>query len=83
MADDKKRKREAKELWEKAEKVFEYGDFATASKLARRVGEIAPDTDQGRAALQRVEMLKVDPGGLYALAGAGLLYVLAWVYALA
>lgn len=64
--------------------MFAGGDYLTARRLAAEIVAIAPETDQGRQAAERVENLgKVDPGALYALAGTVVLYLIGWGYALA
>ncbi|MEL6543409.1 MAG: hypothetical protein AAFQ82_02215 [Myxococcota bacterium] len=81
--ENKEAKRRAKELWEQSEEMFAGGDYLTARLLAAEIGSVAPDTDQGRKAAERVSMLsRVDPGALYALAATAALYLLAWAYAL-
>ncbi len=80
---NKEAKRRAKELWEQSEEMFAGGDYLTARRLAAEIVSLAPETDQGRQAAERVQNLgRVDPGALYGLAGTALLYLIGWGYAL-
>lgn len=80
---EKDKKRRARQLRDQARSAFEAGDYHQARAFDAEVVALVGKSELGAQAFREAEQLRVDRGGIYAGLGAGALYVLAWIFALA
>jgi hypothetical protein len=80
---DKAARREAKDLFEASRSAFTAGNYREVRRIDLMAAQRAPGTDVAQDAERERESLGHDRTVFYIAGGVTLLYVLAWVYALA